>query len=99
MLYIADCGLHTVRQATTSGMQIRPLILTARSISLSLFAGVVTTFAGQTAVSGYLDGLATSAKFYCPFGITTDSTNNVYVSDCNNNAIRMIRTTGGIGLR
>jgi hypothetical protein len=43
--------------------------------------GMVSTVAGQASVSGYLDGLGTSALFNAPVGVAVDSGNNVYISD------------------
>jgi sugar lactone lactonase YvrE len=47
-------------------------------------AGVVTTFAGQAGVPGYVDtlpGQPDSALFGCPAGLATDSGGDVYVAD------------------
>ena len=54
--------------------------------SLTL-SGEVTTLAGST--GGYMDATGTAAKFYFPYGITTDG-NNLYVADSSNNRIRQI---------
>ena len=53
----------------------------------------VTTIAGQIG-SGYADGNGTNAIFNQPFGITVDSTGNVYVADQNNYVIRRISSSG-----
>lgn len=58
-------------------------------------AGVVTTFAGQ-ATAGYTDANGTAAQFNRPFGVAVDSSNNVYVADTNNNAIRKITQAGDV---
>jgi sugar lactone lactonase YvrE len=52
-------------------------------------AGVVTTFAGSGTAT-YLDGTGTNAGLNQPFGVTVDSTGNVYVADTVNNRIRKI---------
>ncbi len=58
-------------------------------------AGVVTTLAGSTsATCGFQDGTGTAARFTQPGGIAVDSSNNVYVGDTNNNAIRKITSAG-----
>jgi sugar lactone lactonase YvrE len=52
--------------------------------------GAVTTLAGSaTDDSGSADGIGEAARFYFPYGITTDGT-NLYVSDMGNNTIRKI---------
>jgi serine/threonine protein kinase, bacterial len=51
--------------------------------------GIVTTFAGTT-LPGFQDGTGLNAKFYSLAGIITDKSNNIYVADFENNAIRKI---------
>ncbi len=51
---------------------------------------------------GYKDGvLATSAEVHAPEGITVDSSENLYIGDVTNNAVRMVNgpdtTSGGVG--
>ena len=64
-------------------------------------AGVVTTLAGGALGSGNADGYGALASFNGPFGITVDSSGNVYVADSyyatmstSNNTIRKITPTG-----
>jgi sugar lactone lactonase YvrE len=56
--------------------------------------GVVTTFAGQANVSGYLDGAAGAALFNGPTGVAADMNGNLYVADNGNNVIRKITSKG-----
>ena len=56
--------------------------------------GVVTTLAGS-GTAGSLNGTGTSAQFNGPYGITIDSSSNIYVGDMLNNTIRKI-TPGGV---
>lgn len=53
--------------------------------------GTISTLAGN-GLQGYSGdgGLATLAKFYFPFGVSIDATGNIYISDQNNNRIRMV---------
>lgn len=55
-------------------------------------SGVVTTFAGS--VYGYANGNGIAAKFSYPYGITVDATDNVYVTDAEDNRIRKITIVG-----
>lgn len=58
--------------------------------------GIITTIAGTPGVSGYGGdhGLATTALFDYPLGITVDAIGNVFVADQYNHRIRKIDTSG-----
>jgi streptogramin lyase len=56
--------------------------------------GIVTTFAGVAGTSGKTDGMGSTARFYQPFGIATDSSGIIYVSDSGNHIIRKITPQG-----
>ncbi len=56
---------------------------------------VVTTFAGNSISSGSADGTGATARFSSPYGVTVDSSNNIFVADCGNNTIRKI-TPGAV---
>jgi len=57
--------------------------------------GVVTTLAGSALnPPGSTDGTGSAAQFSEPFGVATDSSNNVYVADTSNNTIRKITPDG-----
>ena len=68
--------------------------------------GVVTTFAGQMGIGGYMDGPATKALFNAPTGVTVDNSGNVYVTDslipdtsstaAGSNLFRKITPTGAV---
>ena len=55
--------------------------------------GGVTSFAGSGA-SSWSDGLATTASFNAPLGLSVSSTGTVFVADIVNNRVRMITTSG-----
>jgi hypothetical protein len=55
--------------------------------------GVVTTFAGSSGSSGYVDGTS-GVKFGAPFAVAADAT-YVYVSDSANNSIRSVKISDG----
>jgi sugar lactone lactonase YvrE len=55
---------------------------------------VVTTLAGRAGCSGGLDGTGTVAQFHSPAGVAIDASDNVYVADTDNDAIRKIAPTG-----
>ena len=58
-------------------------------------AGIVSTYAG-TGAAGKADGPVASATFYGPTGLAFDINGNLYVADKENNAIRVITTTGNV---
>src|SRR3989338_8539893 len=66
---------------------------TIRKIVIS--TGVVTTLAGTALSSGSTDATGTSARFYNPFGITTDGT-NLFVADYGNYTIRKVVISTGV---
>ncbi|HXY55793.1 MAG TPA: hypothetical protein VEM40_14100 [Nitrospirota bacterium] len=51
--------------------------------------GAVTTIAGTAGGVGTTDGTGAAARFYYPYGITTDGT-NLYVADSGNHTIRKV---------
>jgi hypothetical protein len=56
--------------------------------------GVVTTLAGSGAAGG-ADGTGTAATFNQPYGVATDSFENIYVADQYSNKIRKITASTG----
>ena len=54
--------------------------------------GDVTTFAGSS--TGFSDGVGIAARFDGPYSLAIDSSDNLYVTDSNNNRIRKITPTG-----
>ena len=56
--------------------------------------GVVTTIAGSPGDAAAADGTGSAARFYEPFGIAVDSSDNLYVSDAGNSTIRKIAPGG-----
>ena len=57
-------------------------------------SGTVTVLAGQLGGNGTLDGNGAAARFNTPYGITVDSSGNVFVADTVNHTIRKIAPTG-----
>jgi ATP-dependent protease HslVU (ClpYQ) peptidase subunit len=56
-------------------------------------SGVSSTFAGST-TTGNTDGTGTAAAFSSIWGMTVDSSDNVYVADAGNHNIRKITSSG-----
>jgi DNA-binding beta-propeller fold protein YncE len=79
LVYIADYANHVIRVVNRT-------------------SNIITKFAGTTATSGASasSGLATSAKLNYPTDMAIDTARNkVYISDSNNNLIRVVdRNTG-----
>ena len=57
-------------------------------------AGVVSTFAGAPFQLGSADGTGSAARFFLPYGVATDGSGNVYVTDAGNHLIRKITPAG-----
>lgn len=57
--------------------------------------GRITTIAGS-GVAGFKDDEALKATFNHPFGIHADKHNNIYVTELNNSAVRMITAVGRV---
>lgn len=57
-------------------------------------AGVVTTVAGITGTSGYVNGPVAGAMFYLPRGHAFDGSGNLFVMDAFNNVVRKV--SGGM---
>ncbi|HVM50593.1 MAG TPA: SBBP repeat-containing protein, partial [Candidatus Acidoferrum sp.] len=80
-LYVADTYNHTIRKLTPLGTN-----------------WMVSTIAGQPPqwmdFGGYADGTNGDARFYLPSGIVVDATTNLFVADCQNNALRRITPVG-----
>jgi sugar lactone lactonase YvrE len=58
-------------------------------------SGAVTTLAGTAGVTGSADSTGAAAQFNNPQSVAVDGAGNVYVTDTDNNTIRMI-TAGGV---
>jgi DNA-binding beta-propeller fold protein YncE len=60
-------------------------------------AGVVSTLAGMPHKHGTNDGAGPAARFWGPFGIAVDATNDcLYVADTGNNTVRKISPDGTV---
>ena len=57
-------------------------------------SGVVSTIAGLAGTPGKVNGTGSAARFRFPRGIVVDSSNNLYVADTSNDAIRKITPAG-----
>jgi sugar lactone lactonase YvrE len=57
-------------------------------------AGVVTTFAGRSGITGSVDGWGGAARFSQPVGIAVDARDFVYVADSYSGTIRRISPQG-----
>jgi sugar lactone lactonase YvrE len=54
----------------------------------------ITTFVGNEAVSGDVDGQGTAARFFIPNDLAIDNLGNIYVADVGNNKIRKVTPQG-----
>jgi sugar lactone lactonase YvrE len=56
--------------------------------------GTVTTVAGGAGLPGAVNGTGASARFNTPYGVLSDATGNILVTDRANNCIRLVTTAG-----
>lgn len=64
---------------------------------VNLASGTVSTFAGQMAASGYIEGAAlATARFNSPADLLVDADGDVYVADTGNSSIRLIASGGSL---
>ena len=59
-------------------------------------AGLVSTLAGASGISGSSNGAGITARFNYPEGLAVDSTGNIYVADSQNYTIRAITPGGSV---
>lgn len=58
-------------------------------------SGIISTIAGNHSYGNSGDGgPATAAEFTYPYGLALDASGNLYISDCNNGAVRKVNTSG-----
>jgi len=71
----------------------------SRILKYTMATGLLSHYAGNSdffvSGVGFVDGAPTVARFNLPFGLSADSSNNIYVSDSGNNALRKIDATTG----
>lgn len=64
------------------------------TLTVGVSAGSISVLAGQIGGFGNVDGAGMAARFNGAYGVTTDSSGNVYVADYSNHAIRQITSAG-----
>jgi sugar lactone lactonase YvrE len=67
---------------------------TIRKITLS--TGAITTVAGKSGTSGFLDAQGTAAIFFKPSGVAVDGAGNLYVTDNQYSLIRKVTPAGAV---
>lgn len=63
-----------------------------------IYSGVVSTFAGSPQNWGGANGRGTNAQFNGPVGLALDSRTNLFMSDANNDTIRIITPDGTVAI-
>ena len=81
-------GLMAPQDITTDGTYL--YVANAQHISRIVIAtGASSILAGSATATGATDGVGAAARFFMPYGITTDG-KNVYVTEAGNNKVRQI---------
>jgi sugar lactone lactonase YvrE len=80
------------RDASNNLFVADPVAHTIRRITT---AGIVTTFAGTSAIVGASNNTGSLASFRNPSGVVSDADGNLYVADTGNHIIRKV-TSGGV---
>jgi len=108
-IYVADVNNGVLRKISSSQVVTTFLPITGAAIAIDSVgngflaigglikkistSGTVTTFAGSTTL-GSSDGTGTAATFSSIWGVTLDSSDNLYVADAGNHNIRKITSSG-----
>jgi hypothetical protein len=88
-IYIADSGNNVVRVVYANGNV--PNVVNPLQGHIYTIAGV------PTAAGAGVDGVqATASPLSNPIGVAVDALGNIYISDSNNGAVRMVSATTGI---
>jgi sugar lactone lactonase YvrE len=103
------CFWLEARQASSTVTEIQPrptmrlaIVFVIAASAVPAFAQVqpgtyiFTTVAGRAALAGTTDGVGTNARFNRPFGITVNSTGELFVSDSTNHTVRKIAVDGTV---
>ena len=64
------------------------------AVPATTYGQVITLAGSTTATTGYVNATGTAARFNAPETIVGDASGNLYVADANNNAIRMVSSSG-----
>ena len=86
--------------ATDSGSSFLVVVSNAATPAATSNAATLTVthtlslIAGELGGAGHADGTGTSATFYTPTNVTSDSAGNIYVADQTNQTIRVITPAG-----
>lgn len=105
--YHVTIGAHPAGQVCTVGAasgtladaDIRKveILCNAASTTVEQSRMAVVRLAGYAGSQGAGDGDAAQATFACPFGLTTDSARNLYVTDAQGYSVRQITPAGVVG--
>src|SRR5207244_26115 len=71
----------------TDGHAIRKVIIATATVS---------TLAGSATEFGNTDGIAASARFHNPHGITMTDSDTLYVADRDNSTVRRVNSAGSV---
>lgn len=96
-ILIAPHISYTTKQTYKTGVAITPLIPvnTGGDVPPAAYHQV-STYAGSSTSSGFVNGTSSQARFYGPRAVALDATGNMYVADSYNQRIRKISLDGQV---
>jgi sugar lactone lactonase YvrE len=78
---LAYDGQGNLYVADTGNSTIRQIVIATQ---------MVTTLAGAAGVAGSTNAVGTAARFFSPYGVTSDGQGNLFIADSNNQIIRQL---------
>ena len=85
---------HPQSIAVDSGSNVYVVDTLNNTVRMITPAGLVSTLAGTSGVTGFTDGPGTVALFFQPCGVAVDSGTNLYVTDGNSTIRKMTLVSG-----
>ena len=91
VLFVADTGNHRIRRLDGKmHLDEKSGEKKMTNVTIECFSG----YCNKTPQAGFADGDSNTSRFDSPIGITVSSTGNIFITDTNNNLIRVVDSLG-----